>query len=117
MKALAIAALLATIVLGAVVGVLYLQRAQRHRLVKLHLWVGLAATALVLLAVLTVPAGGGPSGVWPVVLVALAAAGGWSALRYVGGRRRTPAAEFVLGAHAVVGVAGFLVLLAALRTL
>ena len=97
MKALAIAALLATIVLGVVVGVLYLQRAPRHRLVKLHLWVGLAATALVLLAVLTMPRAGVRAAArrarWPVALVALAAAGGWSALRYVGGRRRTPAAE------------------------
>jgi cytochrome b561 len=112
MKPLVIAAVLATIALGVAVGVLYLQRARRHRLVKLHLYVALAGTALVAALVATAPVTGvaGPPGWLTVAMIAFATAIGYGATR-VFGRSRLKA-ELALAAHIVLGVAGFFVLLA-----
>ena len=117
MKALAIVAVVATIALGVVVGVLYLQRARRSKLVKAHLYAALAATALVALLVLTAPGGrsGGPPAILPVAMLAVATAGGYVAWRTFGRRKLT--AELILAGHLVLGIAGFFVLLAFAKTL
>lgn len=110
----AIVALLATILLGIVVGLLYLQRVRRKALVTAHLVAALASVALVLLAVATAPARtAGPHWIWPVALVAGSTALGYSAFRYMRGRTRS---ELTLVAHVFTGVASFLVLLAFART-
>jgi hypothetical protein len=109
----AIIALLATIALGIAVGLLYLQRARRAKLVKAHLVAALVAAALVSALVLTAPPrSGGPSGAVLLGLVLVALAAGWAAFRKVPSRN---AAQAVLAAHALIGVASFLVLLAWIR--
>lgn len=111
----AIVALVATIALGVVVGLIYLQRGRKKALVTAHLVAALAATALVAVLVALAPAGRGegPHAAVPLVLLGVSLAAGWSALRYVRGRT---ASELVLAGHAVVGIAAFLVFLAWLRT-
>lgn len=105
----AIIALLATIAVGAVVGVRFLMRARSARLVTLHLGLALLAFALVAVPVAQAP----PSAIasaWPVGLLALAIAGGWGAGRVA--RRSGVAGQAMLVGHVFVGVASFLVLLA-----
>jgi hypothetical protein len=112
MKLLATLAILATIALGAVVGVLYLQRARRKRLADAHLILALIATAAVLAMLLSAPAGreGGPPGFLPLLLLVVATGIGWGAGKISRGRRRRH--DAVLAAHLVAGVAGFFVFLA-----
>ena len=107
----AIVALLATIALGSVVGLMYLQLVRRPALVKAHLVAALASVGLVVLAVATTP-GGGAHPAWPVALVAGATALGYVAFRHLRGRTRS---ELALVAHVFMGVASFLVLLAFAR--
>ena len=110
----AIALVLATIAIGVPVGVLYLLRARRPRLVTLHLALALAGTALVAWLVVAAPSvPAGPPGALPLALLALASAAGWGARRLA--RRIGRRAELVLGMHVAAGVAGFLVLLAWVR--
>jgi hypothetical protein len=111
-----IAALLATIALGGAVGVLYLQRVRRARLVTLHLALAIAAAILVVVSVAATPAGtGGPHGLWPVALVAGALALGYGAFRVRWGTRR--GSDVALVAHVVLGIAAFFVFLAWRKTL
>jgi hypothetical protein len=56
MTGLAIAALVGTIALGVVVGLLFLQRARKPKLVAAHLVLALLAAGLVLAMVATAPA-------------------------------------------------------------
>lgn len=113
----AIVAVVATLALGVAVGLLYLQRVRRPRLVTAHLVVGLVATALVAALVFSAPmrGPGGPPGFVPLSLLAMAAALGWFAPRLRGVGRR--GAERMLAAHLVAGIAGFLALLAWAKTL
>ena len=112
MNLAAILALLATLALGVVAGLLHLQRTRKPLVVRAHLILALAATGLVLLLTLTAPAAeSGPPRALPLALVALAAAAGWSAFRYA---RR--GARLVLALHAVIGVASFLVFIAWIRS-
>lgn len=112
----AIAATVATIALGVLVGALYLQRARRHRWTKLHLYVALAAVALVAAVLATSTSrGGGPPSFLPLLMLGAAVAVGYAAPRIPGLRRR--GMEAALAAHIVVGVAGFFVLLAWVKTL
>jgi hypothetical protein len=110
----AILALVATIALGIAVGLIYLQRGRKKALVTAHLVAGLAATALVAVLVALTPAGrgAGPHAAVPLMMLGISLAAGWSALRYMRGRR---ASEMMLAGHAVIGVAAFLVFLAWLR--
>jgi hypothetical protein len=111
---LALVLLLATAFLGGIIGVLYFIRLRRAGLVKLHLILALASTALVGLLVFTAPArAGGPNGLWPLGLLALATAAGYGAFRYV---RPRQASEWVLAAHVTVGLASILVFLSWMRT-
>jgi peptidoglycan/LPS O-acetylase OafA/YrhL len=112
MNLAAILALVATLALGIAAGLLYLQRIRKPLVVRAHLILALAATALVLLLTVTAPAAqSGPPRALPLLLVGLAAAAGWSAFRYA---RR--GAKLVLALHAVVGVASFLVFIAWIRS-
>lgn len=112
----AIAATVATITLGVLVGVMYLQRARRHRWTKLHLYVALAAVALVAAVMATnASRGGGPPSILPLLMLAGAVALGYAAPRIPGIRKR--GMEAALAAHIVVGVTGFFVLLAWVKTL
>lgn len=113
MAMLAIAALVGTIALGIVVGLLYLQRARRKRLVTAHLVAALAGTALVLALVATAPAGAG--GLWPAVILLLATAGGYVAKTVA--RRTRQGAELMLFSHVVLGLAGALVFLSWIRNI
>jgi hypothetical protein len=111
MNLAAILALVATLALGIVAGLLHLQRIRKPLVVRAHLILALAATLLVLLLTFTAPAAAaGPPRALPLLLVALAAAAGWSAFRYA---RR--GASLVLALHAVAGVASFLVFIAWIR--
>lgn len=114
MKTAAIILLAATVGLGVVLGVQYLGQARRRPgLVSLHLVAGLAGLELVLLLLHWAPMGllppPGNGGAWAVGVLAAAAAGGLAAR--LSGRRWPVRAELLLGAHAVAGVAGLLVLL------
>ena len=112
MNLAAILALAGTLALGVAAGLLHLQRIRKPLVVRAHLILALVGTALVLLLTLTAPAAeAGPPRALPLLLVALAAAAGWSAFRHA---RR--GARLVLALHAVVGVAGFLVLIAWVRS-
>ncbi|MCZ8150128.1 MAG: hypothetical protein O9325_20020 [Roseomonas sp.] len=114
MTGFAIAALVGTIALGVVVGLLFLQRARKPRLVAAHLVLALLAAGLVLAMVVTAPAtAAGPHWLLPLGLIGAALAGGYFAGKLARGSRR--AAQFMLFGHAVVGVAGFLVFLAWVR--
>lgn len=114
MATLAIAALVATIALGIVVGLLYLQRARRKKLVTAHLALALGATALVLVLVATAPPlAAGPPGLLPLAILAVATAGGYFAKKVA--RRSRQGAELMLFGHVVLGLAGFLVFLAWVR--
>ena len=114
MAGFAIAALVGTIALGVVVGLLFLQRARKPKLVAAHLVLALVATGMVLGLVVTAPAGtAGPHWLVPLGLVAAALAGGYFAGKLARGSRR--AAEFILFGHVVAGLAGFLVFLAWVR--
>ncbi len=116
MAMLAIAALVGTIALGIVVGLLYLQRARKKRLVTAHLVAALAGTALVLALVATAPAGAaGPPGIWPVAILVLATAGGYFAKTVA--RRTRQGAEIMLFGHVALGLAGFLVFLSWVRNI
>ncbi len=112
MKTLTVLAILATIALGVVVGVLYLQRARRKTLADAHLILAMLATAMVLAMLLAAPAGrtGGPPGLLPLVLLAAATAVGWGAGRISRGRRGRH--NLVIAAHALGGIAGFFTFLA-----
>ncbi|MGG5812451.1 hypothetical protein [Falsiroseomonas sp. CW058] len=111
----ALLALLVTLVLGVVVGVGHLGRRRSRGLVRAHLVAALAATGLVALLLLAgpPPRPGAPPGWVVLALPAAALAAGWGALRHV---RSPRGAEAVLAAHALAGVAGFLVFLAWIRT-
>ncbi|MGG5817383.1 hypothetical protein [Falsiroseomonas sp. HW251] len=112
----AIAATVATIALGVLVGAMYLQRARRHRWTKLHLYVALSAVALVTAVLATgTSRGGGPPSVLPLLMLAAAVAIGYAAPRIPGIRRR--GVDAALAVHIVVGIAGFFVLLAWAKTL
>ena len=75
----------------------------------------LAGTAVVGLLVLPAPAAApGPKGVLPVLMLAVATAAGWLAKRVA--RRSRGGAEAMLAGHALLGIAGFLVLLAWMRS-
>lgn len=114
MATLAIAALVATIAFGVVVGLLYLQRARRKPLVTAHLALALGATALVLALVVTAPPlAAGPPGLLPLGILAVATAGGYFAKKVA--RRSRQGAELMLFGHVVLGLAGFLVFLAWVR--
>jgi hypothetical protein len=103
--------LLATIVSGIVVGLMYLQRLRRPKLVTLHLCLALASGALALALVALAPArSGGPPSLWLVLLLALAIGGGYGAMRLP--RLRRAGREAILVAHVFLGVASFFVLLA-----
>lgn len=116
MAMLAIAALIGTIALGIVVGLLYLQRARKTRLVTAHLVAALAGTALVLALVATAPAGAaGPAGAWPIGILLLATAGGYFAKTVA--RRTRKGAELMLFGHVALGLAGFLVFLSWVRNI
>lgn len=113
MTTLALVLLLATAFLGGIVGVLYFSRLRRAGLVNLHLILALASAALVGVLVFTAPVrAGGPHGLWPFGLIALATAAGYGAFRYV---RPRQASEWVLAAHVMVGLAGILVFLSWMR--
>lgn len=114
MGTLAIAALVGTIALGIVVGLLYLQRTRKRKLVTAHLVVALAATGLVIVLAATAPTpGAGPATLWPVAILALATAGGYFAKKVA--RRSRQGAELMLFGHVVLGLAGFFVFLAWVR--
>ena len=114
MAGFAIAALVGTIALGVVVGLLFLQRARKPKLVAAHLVLALVATGLVLgLAVAAPSAGTGPHRLVPVGLIAAALAGGYLAGKLARGSRRR--GEALLFSHVVLGLAGFLVFLAWVR--
>lgn len=114
MAGLAIAALVGTIALGAVVGLLFLQRTRKPGLVAAHLALALLAGGLVLALTATAPTtSAGPPGLLPLGLIAAALAGGYFAGKVARGRRR--AGEFMLFGHVVLGLAGFLVFLAWVR--
>lgn len=116
-ESVAIAVLVATLATGVIVGLLYLQRNRRPRLVTLHL--ALSLVGLCLVAFVTVKhaghATGGPPRLLPLVLLAVAVAAGWSAKRFARGARRR--GEAVLALHLVSGAAGFFVLLAFARAI
>lgn len=106
MTSAATAALVATLALGVLVGIAWLQGLRRPLWVKAHLYVAVAAGALVLGAViLRVPGAGGPPGFVPVLLLGLAIAAGYFAYR-TGGLRKA-GAERLLALHIVAGIAGF----------
>lgn len=114
MAGFAIAALVGTIALGIVVGLLFLQRARKPKLVAAHLVLALLAAGLVLAMVVTAPAAtAGPHWLMPLGLIVAALAGGYLAGKLARGSRR--AAELMLFGHVVVGLAGFLVFLAWVR--
>ena len=108
MTGLALALLIATAFLGAILGVLYFQRVRRARLVNLHLILALVSTALVAWLFYTAPA----RGAWPLGLLAFATAAGYAAFRYV---RPRQVSEWVLAAHVMVGLAGILTFLSWMR--
>jgi hypothetical protein len=108
----AILALLATLVLGIAAGILHLQRLHRPLVVKAHLVAALAALAVVGLAVLGSPrdAAGGPPGLLPPAMVAVAVAAGYGAFRLRGiGQGGSQA---MLIGHLALGIAAFFVFLA-----
>jgi hypothetical protein len=112
MTVLAIGVLLATIVLGAVVGALFLQGQRRPALVTVHLALALAGAALILFLAATREA---PfSGLIPLGLTAAAIAAGWGAGRVAKRSRRL--ANVMLPGHVAAGVAAFFVLLAWVKT-
>ena len=114
MAGFAIAALVGTIALGIVVGLLFLQRARKPKLVAAHLALALLAAGLVLAMAVTAPAAtAGPHWLLPFGLIVAALAGGYFAGKLARGSRR--AAEFMLFGHVMVGLAGFLVFLAWVR--
>ncbi|WP_439598643.1 hypothetical protein [Falsiroseomonas sp.] len=113
MRAAAILLVVLTLAAGVAAGLLYLQRARRPWLTRAHLLLALAATALVAGLAVSAPRGGSPPDALPPLLLGLALAAGWFAPRLFG--RGRPRARLALAAHALVGVAGFLVLLAWLR--
>lgn len=107
----AILLLVATLAAGIAAGLLHLQRARKPWLVRVHLLLALAATALVAQQVLAA----GASGTWPLLMLAVAVVAGWAARRVA--RRGWPGGTPLLAGHAVLGVAGFLVFLAWARSL
>jgi hypothetical protein len=109
MNTLGIVALLATLALGAVAGFHYLMRTRSRWVVTAHLVAAIAALAVVAARVVAGPAGPMPA-VVPLLVVALALAGGYGAFRWL---RRGGGA--VLGLHVAVGAASFLVFLAYIR--
>jgi hypothetical protein len=114
MAGLAIAALVGTIALGIVVGLLFLQRTRKPKLVAAHLVLALVAAGLVLALVITAPAAAsGPHWLLPLGLIAAALAGGYFAGQFARGSRRR--GELMLFGHVVLGLAGFLVFLAWVR--
>ncbi|WP_372624379.1 hypothetical protein [Falsiroseomonas sp.] len=108
MTTLAILVVLATIALGAVVGLLHLQRTRRPALVTVHLAlaVGGAAVVLWLFATREAPF----SGLVPLALIVLAIGAGWGARRIA--RRSRTQAGVMLPGHVAAGIAAFFVLLA-----
>jgi hypothetical protein len=111
MKLAATLAILATIALGGVLGVLYLRRVRRKRWADAHLIAALVASALALALLVTAPAqGDGPPALLPPLLLAAATALGWGAGRIARGRRGLH--DGVIAAHLIIGIAGFFVFLA-----
>lgn len=109
MTNLAIGIVLATIALGAVVGVFFLQRARRPALVTAHFVLALAGAALILALLVTREAT--PfSGLVPLALILAAVAAGWGAGRIA--KRSGMLANVMLPAHVAAGIAAFFVLLA-----
>lgn len=112
MSIAAILALLATLILGVAAGILHLQRLHKPLVVKAHLVAALAALAVVCLAVLGSPreAAGGPPGLVPPAMVAVAIAAGYGAFRLRGIGRG--GAQGMLIGHLALGIAAFFVFLA-----
>ena len=109
MTGLAIAVVLATIVLGAVAGLFFLQRARRPALVTTHLAFALAGAALIL-ALLVTRDSAPFSGLVPLAVILVAIAAGWGARRVA--RRSRALANVMLPGHVAAGIAAFFVLLA-----
>jgi len=110
MKTLGIVLLLATVVLGALVGFHYLARTRRPRLVTLHLACGAAGGWLFFLLLHAPPEGSHPPpGLVAGSLLGAAVLGGL--LPRLIARRARKAAEWLLVAHVFTGIAGFLVFL------
>lgn len=108
MTALAIALVLATIALGAVVGLFFLQRARRPALVTAHLVLAVAGAAVILfLAATREPPF---SGLVPLGLITAAIAAGWGAGRVA--KRNRALVNVMLPGHVAMGIAAFFVLLA-----
>jgi len=112
---LAIALLVATLVLGVAAGLLYLQRRHKPLLVRAHLVLALASVGVVALLALSMPSSGGPPAALPLVMLGIAVALGWGAPRIP--RLARQGRTLMLAGHAVLGVAGFLVFLAWVKTL
>jgi hypothetical protein len=109
MREAAIVLLLATIALGAFAGVRFLMRSRLKGWVRAHLVAALAALAVVGAAVMTGPASA-VAAWWPVLLLALAIAAGWSSRRVA--RRTDAGSKALLVGHVFTGVASFFVFLA-----
>ncbi|HEV7265903.1 MAG TPA: hypothetical protein VGN83_13425 [Falsiroseomonas sp.] len=110
MTTLAIVLLLATIALGAVVGLLHLQRARRPRLVNAHLALALGGAAAMLALLFTGEGAPSSSGVMPLALITVAIAAGWGAGRAA--TRSRGLANILLPGHVAAGIAAFFFLLA-----
>lgn len=105
----ATALLVATIAMGAVAGLHHLFGRRKRSVAKLHL--GLALTALTVVAVLALlaPAGRAPA-LLPVLLIAAAIGIGWGAGKLW---RGAPAkGQLMLVSHVFLGLAGFFTFLA-----
>jgi hypothetical protein len=115
MIAAAVAALVATLFLGVVVGAIYLMRGHRPLLVRLHLTGALVSVAVVVALVFLGPAprAEAPDWGWPVGLLGAATALGYGAWRLP--RQTRGRAEAMLGLHILAGVAGFFLLLAFIK--
>lgn len=109
MSEAAIIVLLATIALGAFAGVRYMMRSRLKAWVRAHLVAALAALALVGVAVVTGPASAVAMW-WPVLLLAVAIAAGWSSRRVA--RRSDGGSKVLLVGHVFTGIASFFVFLA-----
>lgn len=111
----ALAALVATIAIGVAVGIMYLLRIRKKRVVTLHLLASLVALGLVAQLVLleAPPTQGGPDAVLPLAMLGIAVAAGWSAKKVA--RVSWRGSELMLAGHAVLGIAGLFVFLAWLR--
>ena len=111
-KTATIVALLATLAIGAVIGVYYLGRVRKPLLLSLHLVLGTLGIALLLWRL---PAAPGPVGSNAAILLAAAVFLGLMARLVF--RRSRRLSEFLLVTHVFAGIAGFLVFLSWAATL